>query len=129
MVKIDRNTSGDVDSGDFWIYGANSIHLAAKFMPMVLELLLSSLDDANMLVNVENDYGHSPLHVAARNNDSLSTRYANNNDISLSPVDCVMNGHTESNSPAFLAGLRLDLLQECFILFLPTQVILESRLL
>ena len=88
VVKIDRNIEnyfGDVDSVDIWISGANSIHLAAKFMPMALELLLSSLDEANMLVNVENDYKHSPLHVAARNNDSLSTWYANN--IRLNPAD------------------------------------------
>ena len=86
VVKIDRNIEnyfGDVDSGDIWISGANSIHLAAKFMPMALELLLSSLDEANMLVNVENDYKHSPLHVAARNNDSLSTWYVNNIRLNL----------------------------------------------
>ena len=62
-------------SKDMWIYGANSIHLAAKFMPQGLELLLSSLDDNSGLVDIRSDYNCTPLHVAATSNDSLSTRY------------------------------------------------------
>ena len=58
-----------------WIYGANSIHLAAKFMPQGLELLLSCLNDNSRVVDAKTDYECSPLHVAAANNDSLSTRY------------------------------------------------------
>ena len=58
-----------------WIYGANSIHLAAKFMPQGLELLLSCLNHNSRVVDAKTDYECSPLHVAAANNDSLSTRY------------------------------------------------------
>ena len=64
-----------VASKDMWIYGANSIHLAAKFMPQGLELLLSSLDDKSGLVDMRSKYNCTPLHVAATSNDSLSTRY------------------------------------------------------
>ena len=65
----------NVTSKDMWIYGANSIHLAAKFMPKGLELLLSSLDDNSGLVDIRSEYNCTPLHVAATSNDSLSTRY------------------------------------------------------
>ena len=67
--------SKNVASKDMWIYGANSIHLAAKFMPQGLELLLSCLNDQIRVVDSKTDYECSPLHVAAANNDSLSTRY------------------------------------------------------
>ena len=58
-----------------WIYGANAIHLAAKFMPQGLELLLSSLDDNSGLLDITSQEKCTPLHVAATSNDSLSTRY------------------------------------------------------
>ena len=70
-----EETIDNVASKDMWIYGANSIHLAAKFMPQGLELLLSSLDDNSGLVDMKSQYNCTPLHVAATSNDSLSTRY------------------------------------------------------
>ena len=48
-----EETIDNVASKDMWIYGANSIHLAAKFMPQGLELLLSSLDDNSGLVDMK----------------------------------------------------------------------------
>ena len=75
-VVVDENeTSESVASKDMWIYGANAIHLAAKFMPQGLELLLSSLEDNSRLIGTKSLYECAPLHVAAKNNDSLSTRY------------------------------------------------------
>ena len=75
-VLVDENEpSENVASKDMWIYGANAIHLAAKFMPQGLELLLSSLEDNSRLIDTASYYECAPLHVAAKNNDSLSTRY------------------------------------------------------
>ena len=61
---------------DIWINQASSIHLAAKFMPHGLALLLSSLDIGNIL-EIKTRYFLTPLHVAAKNENSLSTRYDN----------------------------------------------------
>ena len=83
-VKIFEN----VDEKDRWIRGANCIHLAAKFMPVGLELILTSLESP-MYANVNNaNYSHKeevntinnpydklyPLHIAVRNCDPISTR-------------------------------------------------------
>ena len=68
-----KNPSKNVVSQDIWIFGASLIHFAAKFMPEGLELLLSSLEN-NKPVDTKSKHGLVPLHVAARNNDSLSTR-------------------------------------------------------
>jgi hypothetical protein len=57
---------------DRWILGANCIHLAAKFMPRGLKLILTKFTTSPL--NTETKLGLSPLHIAARNNDSLSTR-------------------------------------------------------
>ena len=74
VIKIESSKSDEQFSQDMWIYGATSIHLAAKFMPQGLELLLSNLENLEVL-ETKNDFGHTPLHVAARNNDSLCIRY------------------------------------------------------
>ena len=57
---------------DRWILGANCIHLAAKFMPRGLNLILTRFSTTPL--KTETNLGLSPLHIAARNNDSLSTR-------------------------------------------------------
>ena len=72
-IKV-QSDSKNVVSQDIWIFGASLIHFAAKFMPEGLELLLSSLEN-NKPVDTKSKHGLVPLHVAARNNDSLSTRY------------------------------------------------------
>ena len=68
-----KNPSKNVVSQDIWIFGASLIHFAAKFMPEGLELLLSTFEN-NKPVDTKSKHGLVPLHVAARNNDSLSTR-------------------------------------------------------
>ena len=83
-VKIFEN----VDENERWIRGANCIHLAAKFMPVGLELLLTSLETP-MYANVKNtnyslkkevntinnpDDKLYPLHIAVRNCHPISTR-------------------------------------------------------
>ena len=73
-VEFVKRFSEHVIPEDIWIYRASAIHLAAKFMPNGLALLLSSLEK-NSLLEIENMYQQRPLHVAARNDDSLSTRY------------------------------------------------------
>ena len=59
---------------DSWINGANCIHLAAKFMPIGLELFFSVSKDLQKLISEPNDNGQAPLHIAARNKDTLSTK-------------------------------------------------------
>ena len=80
-VKIFEN----VDENDRWIKGANCIHLAAKFMPVALELILTSLESP-MYSNVKNSLKKEvntinnpddklyPLHISIRNCDPISTR-------------------------------------------------------
>ena len=76
-IEVESDESGcpseNVVSQDIWIFGASLIHFATKFMPEGLELLLSSLE-SNKPVDTKSKHGLVPLHVAARNNDSLSTR-------------------------------------------------------
>ena len=71
-IKV-QSDSKNVISQDIWIFEASLIHFAAKFMPEGLELLLSTLEN-NKPVDKKSKHGLTPLHVAARNNDSLSTR-------------------------------------------------------
>ena len=71
LVVNDPSPEMFVDQ-DKWILGANCIHLAAKFMPMGLNLI-SNVISTNLL-STGTRFGLSPLHIAARNSDSLSTR-------------------------------------------------------
>ena len=59
---------------DNWIFDANCLHLAAKFMPKGLRLILENLKSPNDLINIGNHNGSTPLHIAATNITSLSTR-------------------------------------------------------
>ena len=59
---------------DSWLDGANCIHLAAKFMPLGMELLFSVSKDLPKLISEPNKNGQAPLHIAARNKDTLSTK-------------------------------------------------------
>ena len=68
-VKIQDPNPALIIEQDKWILGANCIHLAAKFMPRGLNLILTK-DNCS----TRNTNGLSPLHIAARNDDSLSTR-------------------------------------------------------
>ena len=67
----------NVISKDRWIFQASSLHLAAKFFPHGLKLLLSNFEHNHTLmelVSKKNQDGSTPLHLAAQNLDSLSTR-------------------------------------------------------
>ena len=68
-VKVQDPKPKMVIEQDKWIFGANCIHLAAKFMPRGLNLILTKDNCSTRNMN-----GLSPLHIAARNDDSLSTR-------------------------------------------------------
>lgn len=62
---------------DRWIFQASSLHLAAKFFPHGLKLLLSNFENNQTLMELlskKNQDGSTPLHLAAQNLDSLSTR-------------------------------------------------------
>ena len=73
-VKIEPRKQ--VVSEDDWIFGATCIHLAAKFMPKGLELLLSKSPDCQKLLNTKSNGMRSlaPLHVSAMNSSALNTR-------------------------------------------------------
>ena len=73
-VKVEPILPDDVVKQDNWIFDANCIHLAAKFMPFGLKLLLENLMDCQALINVGNHNNCTPLHLAAKNINSLSTR-------------------------------------------------------
>ena len=66
---------------DSWLKQANCFHLAAKFNPRGLHFLLDNLKDIdeNLIQDLHKNGSKSPLHVAATNVDSLSTRYLNSN--------------------------------------------------
>ena len=82
-------TFENVDENDRWIRGSNCIHLAAKFMPVGLELILTSLESPMYAIvkntnyslkkevnTINNPYDKLfPLHIAVRNCDPISTRY------------------------------------------------------
>ena len=89
-----------------WIYEANAIHLAAKFMPQGLELLLSSLEDNSRLIGTKSLYECAPLHVAAKNNDSLSTRYP------IKPLTTLSSNLIQNFASGLLLGAprRIDLI-------------------
>ena len=70
-VKCDHEWIVEEDS---WLDGANCIHLAAKFMPLGMELLFSVSKDLPKLTHSPNKNGQAPLHIAARNKDTLSTK-------------------------------------------------------
>ena len=68
-VKVQDPKPKMIIEQDKWILGANCIHLAAKFMPRGLNLILTKDNCCTRNTN-----GLSPMHIAARNDDSLSTR-------------------------------------------------------
>ena len=59
---------------DNWIFNANCLHLAAKFMHRGLKLISENLDNHIALINVGNHNQCTPLHISANNNTSLETR-------------------------------------------------------
>ena len=74
-VKVDY-TNIDQDLERSWIYSANSLHLAAKYNPEALHIILSHLKDTPMKDKIQLHGVNSlvPLHVAAMNSDSMSVK-------------------------------------------------------
>ena len=76
-VTISASTKIDPKSvvkKDNWIFDANCLHLAAKFMPRGLKLIFENLNNHIALINVGNHNQCTPLHISANNITSLSTR-------------------------------------------------------
>ena len=71
-LKPTLHYTTDLRQGN-WIIDANCIHLAAKFTPEVLNLILSKLKSQD-LINKGNHYGSTPLHLSSKNSDSFCTR-------------------------------------------------------
>jgi len=81
-IKIDLKNVDKNDLKRLWMYEANILHLAAKFNPNGLFLILSHFKEhypnhrmQQMIKDFPSMFGATPLHVAASNPDSLSTRY------------------------------------------------------
>ena len=80
-VQIDLKDVDKKDLKQLWIYDANILHLAARFNPNGLYLILSILKENYQTQKIQkivkeypNMFGVTPLHVAASNQESLSTR-------------------------------------------------------
>ena len=74
-VTTDKSSANVADE-DLWIFGANSLHLATKFYPKGLYILLSSAKNRDALISRTHQKKRiTPLHLAAAQQDSLSTRY------------------------------------------------------
>ena len=80
-VKIDLKNVDKNDLKRLWMYEANILHLAAKFNPNGLFFILSHFKEHypnqqmhQMIKDFRSMFGATPLHVAASNPDSLSTR-------------------------------------------------------
>ena len=81
-TKIDLKNVDKNDLKRLWMYEANILHLAAKLNPNGLFLILSHFKEHypnqqmhQMIKDFRSMFGATPLHVAASNPDSLSTRY------------------------------------------------------
>ena len=76
-VLVEPKTAKCIDNiENYWIDNANCFHLAAKFNPKGLHLLLTKLKAASS-IEFDNLYEGdkvSPLHVAALNSNSISLR-------------------------------------------------------
>jgi len=73
-VNVHSNTPEKVDVTERWIFQANCAHLAVKYMPTALQLLLTNNTSADLKDLKSEPFGTYPLHLAAMNNDALSTR-------------------------------------------------------
>ena len=75
-VTISASTNIDPTSvvkKDNWIFDANCLHLAAKFMPRGLKLIFEKLENHNALINDGNHNKCTPLHLSATNITSLAS--------------------------------------------------------
>ena len=70
-----------------WISAANAVHLAARFNPEALFIILdkflnSGEEKKNFWEKTSKSFGFSPLHNAVTRSNAVSTRYATNCQIS-----------------------------------------------
>ena len=68
------NTQKYVDVNDRWIFQANCAHLAVKYMPTALQLLLTNNQSADLKGIPSEGFGTYPLHLAVMNKDALCIR-------------------------------------------------------
>ena len=80
-IEIDLKNTNKDDLKRVWMYNANIVHLAAKFNPNGLLLILSNFKEHypdqsihQLIEDYPSMFGATPLHVASSNPDSLSTR-------------------------------------------------------
>ena len=81
-VLVEPKTAKCIDNiENYWIDNTTCYHLAAKFNPKGLHLLLTRLKAASPeeFNQLYKDGKVSPLHVAALNSSSISLRYAHAN--------------------------------------------------
>ena len=70
--RVQGNKMGDKLKEDDWIYGATSLHLAARFFH---DCMFKLLEVNNELVNdQENQLKLSPLHITAMAEHHIGTR-------------------------------------------------------
>ena len=60
--------------GDSWIFGANYLHLAVKYCPEALEILLQDPRFAQLIRQKSNQRGVYPIHLAVMNETNLSAK-------------------------------------------------------
>ena len=73
-VKV-ANESKLVIREESWIFGASSAHLAARFFPQGLDLILSGENICKALINCKaGPRETSPIHVASLSTNSLSVK-------------------------------------------------------
>ena len=81
IICIDEEDSKNiVKEEDVWIFEANCLHLASKFHPKSLHVLLCNVKNKEELLKQSHRDGKiSPLHVAPLRVDTHSTRSVNTN--------------------------------------------------
>ena len=71
--RVQGNQKGDKEKKDDWIYGATSLHLAARFFHDCMFKLIEV--DKELVNNQKNDLKLSPLHITAIAEIHIGTRF------------------------------------------------------
>ena len=98
VVAINPDAPDKVDTTERyekWIFQANCAHLAVKYMPAALQLLLTNNTTAELKEKPSEAFGLYPLHLAAMNKDALSTRILLQHKAGLEVQDSI--GYTPLN--------------------------------
>ena len=70
--RVQGNQKGDKEKKDDWIYGATSLHLAARFFHDCMFKLIEV--NKELVNNQDNDLKLSPLHITAKAELHIGTR-------------------------------------------------------